>query len=64
MTEAEIIEKITKKRNELEEKTAAKASVVVIKALEAEIKELENSIGNGGASQTQEQQMFLDECAG
>ena len=38
MTEAEIIEQITKKRNELEEKTAAKASPVVLKAIEAEIK--------------------------
>ena len=64
MTEAEIIEQITKKRNELEAKTSSNASVVVLKAIEAEIKELESSIGSGGASEPQEQQMFLDECAG
>ena len=64
MTEAEIIEQITKKRNELEEKTAAKASPVVLKAIEAEIKDLENSIGNASSSSDEDQQMFLDECAG
>ena len=62
MTEAEVIEKITKKMTELEEKRAANASEVVLKAIEAEIAELQDSLGS--AAKPQEQQVFLDECAG
>ena len=62
MTEAEVIEQITKKMNELEEKKAANASEVVLKAIEAEIAELQDSLG--GAAKPQDQQVFLDECAG
>ena len=65
MTEAEIIEKINTKRNELEEKKAANAGADVLKAIEDEIEalaaDLQNSSDNKPAS---DQQVFLDECAG
>ena len=62
MTEAEIIEKINKKRNELEESRSANASADAIKAIEDEIEEL---LGNLSDQNPQtEEQVFFDECAG
>ena len=63
MTEAEIIEMITKKRNELEENRSGNAGSVLLKTLEDEIKELESGLSRGDTQQ-EEQQVFLDECAG
>ena len=62
MTEAEIIEKLNKKRTELDEKQAQNASSDVIKTLESEIEELVNSLP--GTEKTRDTQVFLDECAG
>ncbi len=63
MTEAEVIEKINKKMNELEEKRAANASSVILNALESEIADLQESL-SGVSQKSQQQQVFLDECAG
>ena len=63
MTEAEIIEKITKKQNELEEKRSANAAEDIIKAREAEISSLQTDLSQVDKRPT-EQQVFLDECAG
>ena len=63
MTEAELIEMINKKRNELEENRSGSAGSELLKALEDEIKELESGLSRGDTEQ-EEQQVFLDECAG
>ena len=62
MTEAEIIEQITRKRTELEENRSGNAATAVVEKLEAEIKELESSLPVPEA--VNEEQVFLDECAG
>ena len=62
MTEAEIIAKINKKRNELEEKRAQDADSDVITLLESEIAELASSLST--VEESREKQVFLDECAG
>jgi uncharacterized coiled-coil DUF342 family protein len=63
MTEAEILEKINKKQNELEEIRSAKASAEKIKALEDEIEELLISLSNE-STPLEKQQVYLDECSG
>ncbi len=63
MTEAELIEQINKKRNELEEKRAEKASIVLLKSLEDEIRDLESSLA-GNELKSVDTQAFTDECAG
>ena len=63
MTEAEIIEKITKKQNELEEKRSGNAGEDIIKALEEEILSLQTDLSQV-EKKPEEQQVFLDECAG
>ncbi len=63
MTEAETIELITKKRNELEEKRARRASSALLKSLEDEIKALESGLA-GEAPKKKRKTVFLDECAG
>ncbi len=62
MTEAEIIEQITKKRTELEENRSGNAGTAVLEKLEAEIQELESTLPSGETKN--EEQVFLDECAG
>ena len=64
MTEAEIIEKINSKRNELEEKKAANAGADVLKAIEDEIESLAADLQSAGQKPASDQQVFLDECAG
>ena len=63
MTEAELIEQITKKRNELEEKRSGNATSDLIKALEDEIDGLQADLSQV-EKKPSEQQVFLDECAG
>ncbi len=63
MTEAEIIEQITKKQNELEEKRSGNAGANIIKALEDEINSLQVDLSQV-EKRPSEQQVFLDECAG
>ena len=63
MTEAELIAQINKKRNELEEKLSADAGRATVATLENEIKGLESELANA-SSDDEEQQVFLDECAG
>ncbi len=62
MTEAEIIEQITRKRTELEENRSGNAGTAVLEKLEAEIQELESSLPS--TETVSEEQVFLDECAG
>ena len=63
MTEAEIIERITKKQNELEEKRSGNAGDDILKALEDEINSLQADLSEV-EKKPAEQQVFLDECAG
>ena len=63
MTEAEIIELINKKRNELEENRSGNAGDDILKALEAEIENLEADLSRA-ETKPAERQVFLDECAG
>ena len=63
MTEAEIIEAINKKRNELEASRSGNAGAATLQALEEEIKTLELSLSSA-ESKPRDQQVFLDECAG
>lgn len=63
MTEAETIELINKKRNELEEKKARHASSALLKALEDEIKALESGVASEEPKKKR-RTVFLDECAG
>ncbi len=63
MTEAEILEKINKKQNELEESRSANASAEKIKAIENEIEELLASLSEQ-STPLEKQQVYLDECAG
>lgn len=62
MTEAELIELIVKKRNELEDNRVIKVSSSLMKLQEAEIKELELIYANGEANRL-ELRPFLDQCA-
>jgi len=62
MTEAELIELIIKKRNELEENRSANVSSSLLRVQEEEIKELE-SIWASGDSKRLEMRVFLDQCA-
>lgn len=62
MTEAEIIEQITRKRTELEENRSGNAGTTVLEKLEAEIQELESTLSVPETKN--EEQVFLDECAG
>jgi len=62
MTEAELIEMISKKRNELEERRSGNAGSAVLDALKEEIDNLESSLPSG--TRQVEEQVFLDECAG
>ena len=64
MTEAELIEKINKKRNELEEHRSGSVSSSLLRVLEEEIKDLETALASGDTESADEQQVFLDECAG
>lgn len=64
MTEAELIEKINKKRNELEEHRSGSVSSSLLRVLEEEIKDLETALASGDTEGADEQQVFLDECAG
>lgn len=63
MTEAEILEKINKKQNELEESRSANASAEKIKGIENEIEELLASLSEQ-STPLEKQQVYLDECAG
>ena len=62
MTEAETIEKIQKKRDELEEKRSQNASSDVIDSIEKEIAELTSNLTS--VEENRAKQVFLDECAG
>lgn len=62
MEEAELIEMIIKKRNELEENRAIKVSRSLIRVQEEEIKDLENVYAAGEAAR-QALRPFLDLCA-
>jgi hypothetical protein len=68
MTEAEIMELITIKRQTLEDYRAKTptASATTIKIMEDEIKQLESSLvkANAAPKRTGSKKIFLDECAG
>lgn len=66
MTEAEVMEQITKKRATLEQyKTSSPpASASLVKALEDEIKQLESSLAGAAPAPRKRRTAFLDECAG
>ncbi len=68
MTQAEIMELLTIKRNSLEEYRAKSppVSATTLKVLEDEIKALEISLAKASAApkRTGEKKVFLDECAG
>jgi hypothetical protein len=61
MTEAEIIEKINSKTQELEEKRTQNADPETIEALEKELSNLVSSLNNN--ENIRQNQVFLDECA-
>ncbi len=63
MTEAEIITKLNKKREELADKRSANASKETLKSLEEEIESLMSSL-NSPEIKAREQRVFIDECAG
>jgi len=62
MTEAELIELILKKRNELEENRSANVSRSLLRVIAEEIEELEE-IYAGGDAKRLEMRRFLDQCA-
>ena len=62
MTEAELIELILKKRNELEENRSANVSSSLLRVQEEEIGELESIWASGDAKRL-EMRVFLDQCA-
>lgn len=62
MTEAELIELIINKRNELEENRLAKVSSSLLRVQEEEIEELESIFATGDAKRL-EMRIFLDQCA-
>jgi hypothetical protein len=61
MTEAELIEAIIAKRNELEENRAANVSSSLIRLQEEEIKELEYIYATGDTKRL-ELRLYLDQC--
>ena len=61
MTEAELIQMIINKRNELEENRTAKVSSSLIRLQEEEIKELEDIFATGDTKRM-ELRIFLDQC--
>ena len=67
MTEAEIMEQLTKKRTTLEQYKSSNPPVgeSQVKVLEDEIKQLETSLSNPEAKPRRARRTaFLDECAG
>lgn len=62
MTEVEIIDRINRKRGELEKVKAQKADSAVIKSIEKEIEDL--TINLSLVDHGRDQKAFLDECAG
>ena len=62
MNEAELIEEINNKRNELEENRAANVSSSLLKVQEEEIRELEMIFATGDSKRL-ELRAFLDQCA-
>jgi hypothetical protein len=63
MSEAELLELINKKRNELEEKRSGNVGVDVLEKLEDEIEKLEASLSSNEPNAV-DPQVFVDECAG
>ena len=64
MTEAEIMEKINKKKTSLEQARSSN-NATAVKTLEEEIKQLEASLTSGQAAPKRPRRTaFLDECAG
>ena len=61
MTEAELIELIIAKRNELEENRSANVSSSLLRVQEEEIKELESIFASGDTKRL-ELRVFLDQC--
>lgn len=61
MTEAELIETIIAKRNELEENRASNVSSSLIRLQEEEIKELEYIYATGDTKRL-ELRLYLDQC--
>ncbi len=65
MSEAEVMDLIKEKREDLERRRSeSTASGSLLKVLEDEIKELEASIEKPAESKPRVEQAFLDECAG
>lgn len=64
MTEAEVMELIKTKKEDLEKRRSAGVSTAELQALEDEIKKLEESVPKPAARPRRVQQTFLDECAG
>jgi hypothetical protein len=65
MTEAEIMEQLTKKRAALEQvRTGQAVSESDVKVLEDEIKQLETSLSGEPKPRRSRRTAFLDECAG
>jgi len=62
MTEVELIERINKKRGELENLKAQKAEETAISTVEKEIEDLTISLST--IDHRRERKAFLDECAG
>ena len=62
MTEAEFIELIIAKRNELEENRSANVSNSLLRVQEEEIRELESIFASGDTKRL-EMRRFLDQCA-
>lgn len=65
MTEAETMELIKVKKEDLERRRSqAGVSPTLLKTLEDEIKKLESSVPTAAPKPKRPQQTFLDECAG
>jgi len=65
MSDTEIQELIKEKREDLEKRRAENStSSTLLKVLENEIQELENSLNKSDSGSDQVEQAFLDECAG
>lgn len=62
MTEAELIELIIKKRNELDENRSINVSNSLLRVQEEELRELESIWASGDAKRL-EMRAFLDQCA-
>ena len=63
MTEAETLDLIKSKKEDLAKRKAEGGNATLIQTLEAEIKKLEATVP-GAAPKKRPQQTFLDECAG